>query len=372
MSSVVQEEAASVFRAAPTPAPTTRIIPTNDAVQLADGFFYGCYKKCNDAETACTVSCGANVCDSNDTSCRNNVAKYLNPMYKIEGSNLKMFVENMMDPNQYKIYKDGDAYLPRSYVHENVYTDEEANAFVKQFSYLDTANPPRLDKMLSYVPPADACIKMTPCVDVLAATGVCCSTNGSKYEDAPRIGDPLRPENVNFSDNFGDSNDPLAEEMGMALIVQMMLAYATQQGTENSLDQLSGLTKGLFSSEKTEKIDAVNNIQKVIAPTLVPATTITPPPPVVKTSDTKPVVAQEVGKLVVAQEVGKLVVKQEASKPVVKQDAVKSVVKRDETKKDKEEKPTHLDYYNNFYFNVFQIVLLVALVTGFVIVSRKN
>lgn len=265
------------------PAPSvisSRVVPTNEAIQLADGYYYGCYKKCTDGNSmTCTTACGTNICDSDDKSCYDNAKKYTEPMYKVESKNLDVYVNNMMDPNEFKVFRDGKAYLPRTYMDYNIQKSPEA--VVKQFTYLDRADPPRLDQMLSYNPPPDSCVYMTPCKGAPSDFGVCCGSE-------PIYDRPFQnKEGVAYAYNDTKGGGPTDSTLNDVLgVVGTALAYASTPAPDSQQSLLDSIIK---------------NIMAAPSPTNKTDSTTTPPPPATQTIidniknsvPTKPSVQQE-------------------------------------------------------------------------------
>ena len=377
-----------------TPKISAHILPTDQTVQMADNYFYGCYQKCEANEATCTVACGANICKPSDFQCNANVSKFLSPMYQIEGNNLDVFVDKILDPKQYKLFKEGKAYVPQKYVYDRLSTD--SNSFIKQFSFLDNTHSPSLDQMMTYIPNDKACVKMTPCIDIAASTGVCCGAP-PKYKDAPPIASPIMPPTsssqnkppimpptssyqdnppiipTRYQDNptssyqdnpfssshqdnpfssshqddsmiFSNDDDHVtipSPTQSIVDVVQNMIDYATND-PENAINKVGNVVNNMIDSIINDPEKAMNQAGDMVNSAK---------------SDIGKALLQNGNDNNIALQTVNLIEKITSSTP---------------TQSSKTTKQQLFTFNGTFYFTMVQIVLLVILVTAFIILSRKN
>lgn len=182
------------------------ITKNNDIVRMADGYYYGCYTKCDSVteedrpyRNSCKVVCGTNtVCNQEDNVCLQETLDYTSPMYKVQGKNLDVFVDKMINPKEFHVFKDGNLYLKKDYVDDKL--DKETLGFLWQFSFLDKTTNPTLDNMITEIHNFDYdCIDMEPCIGTKAdETGICC---GSTFKNNTMY------NNVNTNTNTIDTNN---------------------------------------------------------------------------------------------------------------------------------------------------------------------
>ena len=153
------------------------ISPYDKIVQLTDGYYYGCYTKCSPGED-CTVACGTNICDEEDTTCQKEVNKYTNPMFKLVGNNYDLFLNNIMGEKEHKVYKDNIAYITKDYVYNKL--ESNPDAFVKQLSFFDKTIDPKIDEMITYDTPKGECLNIYPCKEKVSDLGICCESKFSQ------------------------------------------------------------------------------------------------------------------------------------------------------------------------------------------------
>lgn len=222
------------------------VVHGDNALQLADGYFYSCYDVC-DWTTGCTKVCGVNACPIGATDCSAQTDRHTHPLYRIQSRNPQIYKEILEQRGIPSLTTNDSIYVPVDHVKDYTDTLAEKDVFVKQLTYLDTTNNPTIDGMMTFQAPENACVRMTPCTGPASATGVCCGSMPTI--DVP----PLVPAKPLTQQAITLTQQPDAQQAMERLVVQALSAANNAQ------------------VDNKETVATMSPVQPPVTPSSVPA-----------------------------------------------------------------------------------------------------